>query len=321
MSETMKVISLGWGVQSWTLAAMVALGELESVDVALHSDTTWERQTTYEFARQWTPWLQERGVRVIQVSDGDQAAKMITGEPDIPAFTQAATDQITNEHGGVFAPAHTTCTNGNPAGMLRRQCTHRWKIRPMRRFLSDLILTSGLYWEDVCKVYHRGKISKAAFDYIYRVSFERVLPRLKKGPGVVEQWLGITLDEVERAKDSDVQWITHRFPLLEKKMTRLDCLAWLESKGLPTPGKSSCVFCPYHTRRVFAEMKRDGGPDWETAVEVDEAIRSKRPGFIAYVHPDRIPLIDVKIAEDFGATQLSFTDLSNAECDSGYCFL
>jgi hypothetical protein len=72
---------------------------------------------------------------------------------------------------------------------------------------------------------------------------------------------------------------------------------------------------------VFAEMKRAGGPDWQTAVEVDEAIRSKRPGYIAYVHPDRIPLIDVKIAEDFGATQLSFTDLSNAECDSGYCFL
>ena len=31
----MKVISLGWGVQSFTLAAMVALGELEPVDYAI----------------------------------------------------------------------------------------------------------------------------------------------------------------------------------------------------------------------------------------------------------------------------------------------
>jgi hypothetical protein len=31
-------ISLGWGVQSFTLAAMVALGELPPVDVAIHAD-------------------------------------------------------------------------------------------------------------------------------------------------------------------------------------------------------------------------------------------------------------------------------------------
>ena len=33
----MKIISLGWGVQSFTLAAMVALGELEPVDFAIHA--------------------------------------------------------------------------------------------------------------------------------------------------------------------------------------------------------------------------------------------------------------------------------------------
>ena len=36
----MRVISLGWGVQSFTLAAMVALGELEPIDAAIHADTT-----------------------------------------------------------------------------------------------------------------------------------------------------------------------------------------------------------------------------------------------------------------------------------------
>jgi len=38
----MKSLSLGWGVQSFTLAAMVALGDLEPVDVAIHADTTHE---------------------------------------------------------------------------------------------------------------------------------------------------------------------------------------------------------------------------------------------------------------------------------------
>lgn len=287
----MKVISLGWGVQSWTLAAMVALGELEPVDVALHSDTTWERAATYDFAVRWTPWLEAHGVRVVTVSDLDRTPDNITnkhGGVFIPAFTAYASDKTgtyleleENEQGELIEMAreeYIVHRAGDDSGQFRRQCTHRWKIRPMRRWLRS------------------------------------------RGVKQAEQWLGITVDEVERAKDSDVKWITHRFPLLEKKMTRLDCLTWLEAHDLPTPGKSSCVFCPYHTRSVFAEMKRGNGPDWQTAVKVDEAIRGKRPGYVAYVHPDRIPLLDVTIAEDFGAEQLSF-DLLDAECDSGYCFL
>lgn len=65
----MKALSLGWGVQSFTLAAMVALGDLEPVDVAIHADTTHESKLTYEFAARWTPWLEERGVRVVTVAN------------------------------------------------------------------------------------------------------------------------------------------------------------------------------------------------------------------------------------------------------------
>lgn len=51
----MIAISLGWGVQSFTLAAMSALGELPAVDVAIHADTTHEASGTYAFAARWTP--------------------------------------------------------------------------------------------------------------------------------------------------------------------------------------------------------------------------------------------------------------------------
>lgn len=305
----MKVISLGWGVQSWTLAAMSALGELEPVDVAIHADTTWERQATYEFVQQWTSWLEDHGVRVVTVNDEPQAQKVMNDEPDIPAFAKKATPivPLRNDNFKIVIPAYTTYEKdiwlvdydedgqgelaevgrqkykahlaGDNSGMLRRQCTYRWKIQPMRRWLRSQGVTQA------------------------------------------EQWLGITRDEIERAKDSDVKWIIHRFPLLEKSMTRQDCIIWLRSHSLPVPPKSSCVFCPYHRRATWVEMKNADGPDWKTAVEVDEAIRNKRPGYVAYVHPDRIPLIELKTAADFGATQLSFVDTSNAECDSGFCFL
>jgi len=40
---TLRVLSLGWGVQSWTLAAMIALKELPPIDYAIHADTTHPR--------------------------------------------------------------------------------------------------------------------------------------------------------------------------------------------------------------------------------------------------------------------------------------
>ena len=53
----MKILSLGWGVQSFTLAAMSALGEIEHLDFAIHADTLHERQKTYEFAKLMKDWL------------------------------------------------------------------------------------------------------------------------------------------------------------------------------------------------------------------------------------------------------------------------
>jgi hypothetical protein len=104
-------------------------------------------------------------------------------------------------------------------------------------------------------------------------------------------------------------------------MSRADCINWLQTNNLPSPGKSSCTFCPYHSRSMWRDLKRANGPDWAQAVAVDEAIRDKRPPYPLFVHSARIPLVEaVQIPEDYGATQLSF-ETKDAPCDSGYCFL
>lgn len=286
--KSLTVISLGWGVQSWTLAAMSALGDLPKVDFAIHSDTTWERQMTYRFAQQWTPWLEERGVKVVTTNDARQAAKVSSNNTNslfIPVFTREIVHERGN--GGVGLPLYTDTKSVN-GGQLRRQCTNRWKIVPMRRYISQILK-------------------------------ER---EIAKTPGVVEQWLGITKDEFHRAKDSDVKYIEHKYPLLDLGMNRGDCLNWLKAHNLPSPGKSSCTFCPYHSETMWAELKRENGPDWADAVKVDEVIRDKRPPYDLFVHSSRMPLIEaVKIAEDFGYEQLDLFDDQDSQCDSGYCFL
>lgn len=256
MTETLKVISLGWGVQSFTLTAMSALGELEPVDFAIHADTLHESKLTYEFADRHTDWLQEHGVKVISVKNPTGGIwpilKRIGGQTHIPAFTASV-------------------NSGD--GQLRRSCTHRWKIVPMHRYIQSI-----------------------------------------RGGAHVEQWIGISLDEFQRMKDSDVKYITTRWPLIEKRMTREDCEIWLINHGLEVPPKSACTFCPFHNTAEWRRIQNTP-EDWQEATEVDRAIRKVRPPYDLFIHPSRKPLedVDLRTAEEKG--QLSLWD---NEC-SGIC--
>jgi 3'-phosphoadenosine 5'-phosphosulfate sulfotransferase (PAPS reductase)/FAD synthetase len=91
---------------------MAALGEIEAVDFAIHADTLNERSETYEFAREWTPWLAARGV---------------------PVITSRVGGKVLDRAGALYIPAFTKDSGGARGGQLRRQCTHRWKIIPLRR--------------------------------------------------------------------------------------------------------------------------------------------------------------------------------------------
>lgn len=269
----MKILNLGWGVQSFTLAAMVALGELEPIDYAIHADTTHERSATYSFAAQWTPWLEARGLKVVTVKSDN--------------------DGISDQYGGVYIPAHTATEKG---GTLHRQCTGAWKIALIRNLIQ------------------RQRARRLEIRIAQRI-FYGLNPKYEKLEQV-EQWLGISLDEVERMKHSDVKYITHRWPLIEKRMTRNDCINWLQRHNLEVPVKSSCVFCPFHNRRAWYDMKAENGADWQKAVQVDEAIRKAQPPYDLFVHSDRIPLVEIRSPQDNGQLELFEQD----EC-SGVCFV
>jgi len=114
-----NVLSLGWGVQSFCLAAMSALGAIPPIHAAVHADTAHERSETYAFAARWTPWLEEHGVRVITVRG-------------------TSTDVIENPSDPrIMIPAHIMGIDGKGSGLLRRQCTLAWKIMPVRRWIQS----------------------------------------------------------------------------------------------------------------------------------------------------------------------------------------
>ncbi len=183
-------------------------------------------------------------------------------------------------------PAFTIDRESDAKGQIKRQCTTEWKIRPIRRFIQAELKRRGLTLR----------------------------------PGIVESSQGISLDEFRRMRDSDVGYITNAYPLVDLRMSRADCVGWLERKGLATPTKSSCTFCPYRSIASWRQLKRESGADWQEALDVDEAIREKRPKAELFVHPGRRPLSDaVAIPEDEGASQLEMFEFEQP-CDSGHCW-
>src|SRR4029077_1681369 len=92
-------------------------------------------------------------------------------------------------------PAFARNPNGIP-GPLMRHCTRDYKIDPIIAKLRDLLAIS-------------------------------VGRRVSRKP-VVEQWIGISTDEAHRMKPSRKVWIEHRWPLIEERRSRWDCLRWLE---------------------------------------------------------------------------------------------
>lgn len=181
------------------------------------------------------------------------------------------------------------CENGSP---LRRQCTGHFKIAPIRRYVRQWL------------------------GYTPRPPHPP--------PNSIEQWIGFTIDEWMRMKSSGVKYIKNRFPLIEKRMTRDDCLQAFAKYGLPAPGKSACLCCPYRTAEEWQTMRDNFPDDFQRAVRFDNSCRNKDiPGARHnkfFILSDCIPLETAEFEVKKRSRNIQLP-LFNSACDSGYCFV
>ncbi len=174
-------------------------------------------------------------------------------------------------------------------GRLHRQCTSEFKLEPIRWKLRELL---GV-----------GRKDRIA-------------------PGTVTSLLGLSLEEVGRMKPSQERWITIEWPLIEKRMTRNDCVNWLERHGYPIPAKSSCIGCPFHGNAYWRQMRSERPDEWADAIDFDERVRlpghrAREAGSVGqrYLHRSMVPLRDVDLSNAADGGQ---GDLFDEEC-SGTC--
>lgn len=158
-----------------------------------------------------------------------------------------------------------------------RKCTSDWKIKPIQRYAKSLGATSE---------------EKALIG------------------------IGISMDEVQRAKDSLVEYQEHEFPLLDLRVSRMECANIIREANLPVPPKSSCWFCPYKKIREWRDLANDEPELFDKACELEAKLEAKRGGLgkdRLYLTDKCMPLADVVAADG----QL---DLFEAEECSGYCW-
>lgn len=231
-----RFLHLGAGVQSSTIVEMIVEGDLPRVDVVIFADTGNEPKHVYKQVAYLKTRLESVGIPLYEVKKPHSAG--IAKD-----FMSAA---------GRFAtmPLFTRNSVTGAVGILRRQCTNEYKIIPCDDFILDWMIERG----------HAKVNSKGA---------RRV------GRGIrVENVYGISADEKERQGKRGPAWQQAMYPLIDKNMGRVDCEAYLQSKGLRVPKKSSCKICPYHNDAFWLWMAENTPDEFEEVCVFDDWLRS-----------------------------------------------
>lgn len=239
-----NVLSLGAGIQSTTLLVMSCKGVLPKLDAVVFADTGFERSATYKHLEKLKDISQGAGIPLYIVDGGNMRMDIIESK-------KYSKEKVIKSWG--VMPMYRITKDGKEA-MLRRQCTQRYKIRPIERCLKYNIL--GL------------KKGCSAPDNIK-----------------VNMWLGISMDEVQRIRMSKDYWINNTYPLigiphnfLEKNFTRTDCVNWLKENFDKNPvPRSACIACPYQSNLEWRNIKMNYPKDFGQAVEIEQIIKTGDP--------------------------------------------
>jgi hypothetical protein len=273
MKKNLRILSLGAGVQSSTLALMIEKGEIPMVDAAIFADVGAEPKKVIK----WLDFLKKKvsfPVYIVQWRN----------------LKQDIIDASKGEYKSFSAPFFTQNIITGKKGMIRRMCTTDYKIKPVTKKIRELL------------GYKKG---------------ERVKKETK-----VELLMGISIDEVQRMKTNKLKYITNIYPLIDNKLTRNDCIKWMNNNNYPTPPRSACTFCPFHSNKEWIEVKKDKD-EWNEVIKIDNLIRSnirfnKSAGSEKlkdklFLHRDLKPINEI----DFNK-KTDQLDLFNNECE-GMC--
>lgn len=150
---------------------------------------------------------------------------------------------------------------------------------------------------------------------------KRVFRRYIRAKGIdrCTTWLGMSTDELERVKTSDVDWQHYHWPLIfDVPMSRVECRQLILNYGWPDPPKSSCWNCPHRQNPQWLRLKRFYPQDFAKAVDLDEEIRRNDPLHAVYLHHSAKPLAEVDFSQP---DPVSLFGEESGGCRTGFCMV
>jgi len=216
--DYLNIISLGGGKQSSYMLLTALQGKYNFMpDFAIFSDTGCEPDYVYEYLNWLTDYVKEiYNFQIVKVSEGN-----------------LVNDTLEYLAGKRKRVASLPLRLGNDGGLIMRQCTNDYKIKPLRKYVQKI---------------RQGK--------------------------KVRLWIGISLDEIERMKASNVLYIENYYPLIQKRISIDNIKAWFRQNQLPEPGKSACLICPFHSDNYWKEFKNQFPKEFKKACYFDNLIRN-----------------------------------------------
>lgn len=263
----MRVLSLGAGVQSSTLALMIEKGKIPPVTCAVFADTKAEGKSVYTHLE----WLKSQvSYPIYIVSFGDLTKDSIENAEGIGKYKF------------IDIPFFTVNSETGKKGLLKRQCTSRYKINPVHQKIRELL-----------------ELKKGE--------------KRKKGTHV-ELLMGISYDEIIRMKRNRINWVENKYPLIDLKLRRQDCIEWFEKYYNRKPPRSACVYCPFKTNQEWLDLKLNHEDEWEQVINFDRRIRlgTKNKDEI-FLHRDCKPINEIDFKEKIKEDTYDFGQLDNCE--------
>lgn len=161
--------------------------------------------------------------------------------------------------------------------MMKRDCTGKFKVAPIRKYVRELY----------------GKEEKFLM------------------------YIGITIEEWHRMRDSNVSYITHSYPFCDAKITRQGNIEILKAADFAA-AKSGCIGCIYNKKQTWLKMAMQQPDEFARWEALDK-------GNMRYPQVTLSPAFKLEDIRKQAKGQLQLTEYEEPEptCNSinGGCFL
>ena len=255
--EMIEYLSFGGGPPSLALGILNAWGEVvPRAEIIVFADTGWEKQATYDLLPVYETWFAEHDMELVTVQSKDGPLQDYVRQRSVPI------------------PVHTK------QGLGHRQCTDKWKIRPIEDYLHERFGDVGLIAQlGMC------------YDEIERLRDPRVKRNRNRWP----------LVEKRLKRDATVEIV---------KMAGLPVPPWSSCLGCPLQNDSTW-------RQVASDHAADfaRAVELDEFIRRRGEATGKGPLWLRY---SRRPLRDIYSSDQLSLPLVNDGDLGL--CESGHCF-